>query len=379
MMKFLPFLILIITVGFLNNNVNAQDNTAFFSHYKQFNANDKENLYFRIESLNFFKNNEYQDRFSEGETLLGYFFTPKLLYSPTDNLRFEGGVRLQKFSGRNEFTLSDPSFTIHYQANPKLSFILGAINQDKNHNLYEPIFEPERYYIDKSESGFQILYNAKQFKIDTWINWEEFIFKNDPFQEQFTFGISAKLRLTNINSISNIFIPFQALLTHKGGEIDSSDLNVQTLCHLVSGLGYGIDLKKSCIKNCGLQILGFDFTDNSSFNEYVYKHGHAIYTQVWIKTKMSLLKLGYWYSNKFNSSRGSTLFNSVSFIDNVTTIIKRRKMITAKYNIEKSITRGILLGGQLNAYYDIETSNFSHSAAIFVRIKTDFFIKHLPS
>lgn len=372
------YLILFIGIGFFSQSIKAQQYNPFYSHYGNFNADAQGKLSFRFENLNFSKNNEYKGSFADGATMMGYLATPKLVYYPSSDLRIEAGIRLQKYSGLNDFSKPEAVFSIHYQANDKLAFILGTLNQDDNHHLHEAFFEPERFFTDKAENGFQALYKSKIINFDTWINWEQFIFQNDPFQEVFTFGLTADFRLNNPESSHSLSIPLQVLFTHKGGEIDTSDDYKQTIGHFGTGLVYRKTLDHFIIKSFNAEVLSFQFTDNSLDKEFVFNKGKGFHFRVGAETKHSYIKLGYWLGDKFGSSRGSALFQSVSVLDK-THIEKRRDLLTAKYRIQKSIASGILLGGQVDAYYDLRSQrDFSYAFSVFVRVNGEFFLKNLP-
>jgi len=369
--------ILFLVLGLFIQPLLAQQSNPFYSHYGDFKADAKENLFFRFENLNFLKNNEYQEPFGEGSTLLGYIATPKMVYYPTSNLSIAAGARLQKYSGRDNFSEVEPVFTIHYQANSKLAFLLGTLNQNDNHKLHEALFEPERFFTSNAENGFQVLYKSKRIHFDTWINWEQFIFQNDPFQEIFTFGLSGDIRLNNPESSHSFSIPVQALFTHKGGEIDTSDDKVQTIRHLGTGLVYKKSFESSKMSNFNAEVLYFQFSDNSSFKEFVFDKGNGFHFRIGAETKHSYLKLGYWLGDKFNSSRGSALFQSVVLAEKPH-IEKRRDILTAKYRYQKPIADGILLGGQLDVYSNLNTNGeISAAASLFVRINGEFFLKKL--
>lgn len=370
-------LTLIFVFGLLIQSLLAQDKNPVYFHYGKFKDDAKEKLFFRFENLNFVKNNEYQEPYADGYTLLGYIATPKLVYYPTSNLSITAGTRLQKYSGLDNFSEIEPVFTIHYQPNPKLSLILGTLNQNDNHKLHEALFEPERYFTNKAENGLQALYESKIINFDAWINWEQFIFQNDPFQEVFTFGLSAGLRLNNPESSHSLSMPMQVLFTHKGGEIDFSDDKVQTIRHLGTGLVYKKTFESSRMRNFNAEVLYFQFSDNSSFKEFVFDKGKGFHFRIGAETKHSYIKLGYWLGDKFNSSRGSALFQSVSVVKR-THVEKRRDLLTAKYRYQKPIADGILLGGQLDVYSDLNTNGeISAAASLFVRINGEFFLRKL--
>jgi hypothetical protein len=169
----------------------------------------------------------------------------------------------------------------------------------------------------------------------------------------------------------------QVLFTHKGGEIDSSDDRVQTIRHLGTGLVYKRTFESYRIRNFNAEVLYFQFSDNSSFKEFVFDKGEGFHFRIGAETKYSNIKLGYWIGDKFNSSRGSALFQSMSVIDN-NYIQKRREILTAKYRIQKSIAKGIILGGQVDTYLEMNSNHdFSYAVSLFVKINGEFFLKKL--
>ncbi|WP_372639615.1 hypothetical protein [Ancylomarina sp.] len=371
------FYTILFLLGFLNLSLQAQQTNPFFCHYGKFKADAKEKLFFRFENLNFAKNDEYKGEFVKGATYIGYVATPKIVYYPADDLRIEAGIRLQKYSGLAEYPNSEPVFSVHYQASSSLSLILGTLNQDNNHYLHEALFEPERFFADRAENGLQALFKSERLDFDTWINWEQFIFQNDPFQEVFTFGLTAGLRLINLESSHSLTIPLQVLFTHRGGEIDSSDSFKQTIGHFGTGLTYSKAFDNSFFKKINIEAFVFLFRDNSSIKEFAYGKGKGFDFRIGAETKHSSLKLGYWIGDKFNSSRGSAFFQSMSVIDN-NYIQKRREIVTAKYRIQKSIAKGIILGGQVDTYIDMSSSHdFSYATSLFVKINGEFFLKKL--
>jgi hypothetical protein len=370
-------LTLLFVFAFLIQSLLAQQDNPFYSHYGYFKNDAKENLYFRFENLNFAKNNEYNGEFVKGATYFGYLATPKLIYYPTSNFRIEAGVRLQKYSGLSNFSETEPVFSLHYQANEKLSFILGSLNQEDNHHLHEAIFEPERFFTDKGENGIQALYKSNFLRADAWINWEQFIFQDDPLQEFFTFGLTADMRLNNSDSQYSLSIPLQVLFVHRGGEIDSSDGDKQTVRNIAAGISLKKDLSGSFLKSYELEALVFDFNDDSFTNEFGSSNGKAIHLRAGVKTEYSDLKIGYWSGDKFNSARGSALFQSMSVFDN-SYVREKRDLFTAKYRIHKSIAKGILVGGQVDAYFDTNsTGDLSYATSVYVKINTDFFLKKI--
>ncbi|MCT4604434.1 MAG: hypothetical protein N4A59_16210 [Marinifilum sp.] len=371
-MKKLSVLISILSLTTIIHQSFGQIKSPYV-HHKEFNQANSNKLFLRFENLNFVKNNEYNGEFSEGATWIGYVATPKLVYSPSSNFRIEAGVRLQKYSGRENFTESEPVFSAIYKPSDKIEFIMGSLNQNNNHNLSEPIFEPERYFMETAENGFQFLYNTNSFQFQTWINWEQFILENDPFQERFTFGLFGNWKL-NQSQRFNLSIPLETIITHRGGEIDGSDGTVQTVANYGSGLVFEKQIENFGIKSWYVKAMAYYFSDNSSKQEFIFDKGHALYPQIGFTTKNSHLNLGYWNAYHFASSRGSKLFQSVA-IDTPGYFEDRRELATLNYYHEHKIANGIHFGGKIDVYYDLKNSKENWAAAIYLRINGDFFLK----
>lgn len=368
------FIILLLMLSF-QCSLMAQTNTPFL-HYKEFEKADSNKLFFRFENFNFVKNNEYSGDYSNGATWIGYSATPKLVYYPSSKIRVETGVRLQKYSGRTNFTETEAIFSVNYRASDRTNLILGSLNQDNNHMLSEPMFEPERFFTDKAENGIQLLYKSKRLNLDTWINWEQFILEGDPFQEKFTFGISSIYQLNDPSSKNNLSIPFQTLFTHRGGEIDSSDGTVQTIGNFSSGLCFSRKIENSRITSWQIEASAYYFLDNSSIKEHIFDNGYAFYPQIGINTKHSQINLGYWNAYQFASSKGSELFQSISH-SNPGNYQDKRELVTLKYFYEQKISKGIHFGGKIDLYYDLANSKESFATAIYLRINGDFFLKKI--
>lgn len=69
-----------------------------------------------------------------------------------------------------------------------VNIVLGNIYGASNHNLIEPLYNPELNLTCDPEAGLQLLYDSKAFDLDVWVNWQSFIFREDVHQEAFTVG-----------------------------------------------------------------------------------------------------------------------------------------------------------------------------------------------
>ena len=78
-----------------------------------------------------------------------------------------------------------------------VNIVLGDIYGGANHNLIEPLYNPELNLTADPEAGLQLLYDSRRFDLDVWVNWESFIFREDTHQEAFTVGLSGRYKLND--------------------------------------------------------------------------------------------------------------------------------------------------------------------------------------
>ena len=217
----------------------------------------KGELSVEIDNLSFFKDDEYTGSFMKGYTLPGLWLQAKAVYYPLEMLKLEAGVHLQRFWGANRYpnmAYQDiahwkgdqyqkgfhalPWFRAQVALSDHVNIVLGDLYGAANHNLIEPLYNPELNMVADPEMGLQLLYNSRRFDLDVWVNWESFIFREDIHQEAFTVGLSTRFKFNDPNSRFHFYAPLQVLVQHRGGEIDTILTNsVQTLMNGAVGIG----------------------------------------------------------------------------------------------------------------------------------------------
>ncbi len=357
--------------------VDAQ-NRNLLNNFDEFNKADSSKLFFRLENFNFIKNKEYHSYFIKGETLLGYLATPKLVYYPSSKIRIEAGIRLQKYFGNDGLAGNEPVFTFMYRPNKKHTMIIGALNQNGNHQLSEPMFNPEFYFTKNIENGIQYQYNGDRLYFDTWINWKQFIFEGDPFQEKLAFGVCANLWLNKKTAKNRLSIPFEMLANHEGGQIDTSPDNVMTKINMASGLKWEHKTTASRIKLWYVKMMAYFFTNSLSKRDYLFKNGYALYPTFGFATQKSKFSIGYYTPYHFETPNASILFSSSLYPEDKY-FSKRNNLLTAKYQFSENLTKGIDLGAEINTYYQFTNHKLHYDFAVYVSMNLDFFLKKLVS
>ena len=378
--KIIPGFIILIA---LTGNLKAQDFQQFASFYKNQQEVKAGEFNFRFESLGFFQNNEYLGNFVKGYTLPGALVRPKLTYSPTDALSIEVGGHLVKYSGLDRPANLVPWFSARYRFNDRFSVVTGNLDQNNEHGLLDQLWEPERIYTDLPESGLQFLYSSNKLNAQTWVNWTQFIQKNDPFQEHFNAGLTADYALYQ-NSVLSLKLPFQILFYHQGGEINSNPGGirsmVQTHANIAAGWKLAMNMGGDRLKTINLNgyWLGYKAVILHS-NTLPFGKGHGYLLETSAQTRHSLFSLSYWNAFQFIAPKGRLLYQSVSDFDPLFTQ-PDRSVITAKYFWQKEIAKDARVAFKIEAFIDVPTRDLSYSYAFYLLFNQDFLIaglKHL--
>jgi hypothetical protein len=357
--------------------MNGQTLPDIYQPYKMTDSTETGALNFRIESMGFFQNNEYLGNFVDGYTLPGFLLRPKLTFSPVEGLYLEAGAHLLKYSGRDQMSYALPWFSTRYNFSDRFSAVVGNLNQNNQHRLLEQLWEPERMYTEKPESGLQFLYSGEKLNAQTWVNWEQFIQKDDPFQEHFAFGLTSDYRAYQ-NSELSLKIPVQVLFYHQGGEINSGVAGVrprvQTRANFAAGWELSLNVgEKLKMINLNGYWLGYNAVTKDS-NTLPFDKGHAYLFEASAQMKQSRISLSYWNAYQFIAPKGRLLYQSVSDSDPTFTQADR-SIISAKYFWQRKIAKDAHVAFQLESYIDTQTGDFSYSYGFFLLLNQDFVIK----
>ena len=167
----------------------------------------------------FFRNDEYASDLVADYTLPGYRLHTALAYRPTTQLpvelrlglyhlyywgatRYPAGLAYQDLpywrgDGADYTRLRLlPSFRALIQPAPGWAVLLGQLQGGTKHRLLEPLYNPELQLTADPEVGLQIRYEGQQSRLDTWIDWQSFIFGGAQHPEAFVFGLSTSHTFT---------------------------------------------------------------------------------------------------------------------------------------------------------------------------------------
>ncbi|MCT4613378.1 MAG: hypothetical protein N4A49_00725 [Marinifilaceae bacterium] len=356
--------LIIVSILCISNIAFAQNNS------EKNNTKKDSSLYFELANRNFVKNNEFESEHVEGYTLLGYNLNAAVKYIINNKISIKTGIALIKYSGIPDYSTQEPIFSAYYNPNKNASIILGTLDNSNNHGLKDYLFHSENLYTYNPENGIQVKINYHNWKLDTWVNWENFIFDNDPEQEMFTFGLNSNLRISG-NDKNALSFPFQAIFKHRGGEIDLNEDKIQTIINLYAGLNKKFPIaKNSLILSAGYLY----YQDSSNQKEFIYDNGDGFDIAAKYSYLNSNIGLKYIYLHKFVAPQGNPLYQNVSYCD-TTTCKAEREFLVVEYNYNKRLANGISFSANVGIDYDLTDNQINNQVMIALKINTDILIK----
>ncbi len=213
--------------------------------------------------------------------------------------------------------------------------------------------------------------------MDWYIDWEKAIELNSNYPEEFTTGFSSRLKLfENANMIAEF--PMQAMVAHKGGQIDSSNTPVESLFN--TAVGFTLQFNKD--HSSWLQALRTEnyfayYRDISGTKAQLYKEGKGFYSALIFKSKWNLdLDIRYWKGNKFHGPRGGALYSSIS--EKIAGYgEEERQLLFMSLIYDKQLFKNVFLDLRLDPYYDLKNKKTEYAYSVFLRFKKDFLLKRL--
>jgi hypothetical protein len=318
-----------------------------------------------IRSISFIRNNEYFNPITEGYTLLGFFFRPELVYTPTKKVSLRAGTHLLKYWGTETFSQVRPLLSVSLSLTKNTVLTLGSLPGSDKHRLYDPHFSDERLYNEYAEDGFQVATSREHLFNDMWLSWENFIFKGDSTREIIAFGESFRYTSSQITDFMNFEIPIQLQLKHFGGQISNYTEPVETFFNLAAGLKLNFKIAQ---ERCGKISVEYQQFINREFNgesKSGISSGHASWTRLSYTYKTLSAGASYWKSHDFYAPNGNPIFSSISDYQ-PDVVISDRKLITnfIYLDIMPESFLGLHLG--LDTFYDIDLKRLDNAVSLHI-------------
>lgn len=324
-------------------------------------------LLLNFRSISFVRNNEYSNPVTEGYTLIGWFIQPELVYRPVKKAELRLGAHLLSYAGTNRFSVARPVFSTTWHFSDHSRFTIGSLQGSDKHRMLDPHFSKEKTYTDFPEDGLQLLTQSDRIFSDTWINWENYIFRGDNEREIFTAGESFCYTPMDESSPLSLELPVQIMFRHYGGQISNYPEPVETFMNLAAGAKAMYRLNESRKLSAGIEVLAFygsSTRDNASSG---IKSGQALWLNAAGTISLAEIKAGFWTSKDYFAPTGNFIFGSVSeHLGNV--VVSPRKLITGSVDIRVPSPGPLEFYFSLEGWYDTDLKNFDNAVTLHLRI-----------
>ena len=347
-----------------------------------------------LESISFFRDNEFSSRLADGYSLPGLWVQPKLTFMPLRQIKLELGLQALIFNGANRY----PNYVYHdisvWKGNQytkgahllpwfraqadfrRLSVVLGNIYGGQNHGLIEPLFNPETNLSQDPEMGLQLLWDLPRLHADVWLNWQSYIFREDTHQEAFTVGTTWRVLFNAPESRLHWFLPVQLVCQHRGGEQNIEHRSVETIYDGSVGVGLTWNADRRVLKNLTAEADGL-LSYQQTGNLWPFRSGAAAYAGVRLGLWRFLeTGVSYFFAPRhFVSLYGNHFYSTLSVKDGQD--YGRLHTAAAHVRYHHTFARGYTLGADAEAYqtWQLGKPQFSFSFGIYLRINPSFLIK----
>ncbi|MBO6517084.1 MAG: hypothetical protein JJ975_11090 [Bacteroidia bacterium] len=344
----------------------GQLNNSFFDISRKDTTEGLVSLH--IENLGYFRNVEYKSRIDEGRTLFGYQFWPELSYQLGEKAQVLAGLFLQRDFGGEGFYKSVPTFSFQYRLE-KHFFRLGTLLGSTQHQLVEPLYDPENVIENRLENGFQHVFAAQHLRTEFWIDWQKMIYQNSPFREEFTAGVAIEPILFN-KTTRKLSLPFKLLSFHKGGEIDTSKLPTISNFNFDYGVDYVTRPAGSKWDSVAFQFHALYYEDIST-QPVNYIDGLGQYVSIAAYRAGFGAMLNYYDAHQFHNPMGDVVFRTISK-RNPTYVFDHRKIAMARLFWQTQLASGLHFLLRANYMRDLRQDSNDVVAEFYVRWNPSF-------
>jgi hypothetical protein len=331
-------------------------------------AGEPGNIYLNIKNINFIKNNEYSNPIIEGYTLVGYFIQPSIVYSPSEKIKLKLGGHLLNYAGTDEISKIKLVFSTTYNFSPNTFITLGTLNGSDKHRMLDPHFNKEKLYNSYAEEGLQFVTESNHLFSDSWLNWENFVFKGDTTREIFTFGESFRYSSGKIADIFNVEFPIQFQFKHYGGQISNYDEHVETYFNLAAGVRVNFDISGGNLGNAGIEYLQFINNELTKTGENEVTRGYASWIRFHYNYRAFYFGSYYWKGHNFFAPDGNAIYSNVSAVTEDFVVPGRTIWTNSLYlTVHRIGNLEIFLG--FDAYYDLNLKRLDTALALHLNFE----------
>lgn len=318
----------------------------------------------------YFYNAEFSHPLKPGYTLPGVVVHPGLWFALEKRLYLNGGYFYAYMHGKKEAQVQKPTLSLRAQlaAGTQSSFwcILGTLRDE--HPLPSYVYSPQYGWLHGPEAGAQLYWTSAHHRLQTWIDWDRFIWKDANDEERFLYGLQffnyERSGERRPHFTYNAFF----LARHHGGQIDTSHLRVVTSTH--AGINLGWTTNSTGIRPA-VHLHGSMSHDGHHDSPLPKRDGWAVAAEgqlhLWEQLHFSL---EYFYGKHFISLRGEELYRSYSFWSDGA-MHPTRSILDGSVEYEQAITAYGRFSAGAKGYYDVALRRIDYDFYLRLQIFLD--------
>lgn len=321
------------------------------------------------DATTFLRDAEFFMPFTKGYTAAGFRLEPMLDYRPGEAVRLRVGAMLTGVAGTEGFWKAQPVVTLDYKAAPWMLLTMGTLDGSTSHRLDAPMHDPERWFYDYKEDGLQIRTSTRHWESDTWLNWEHFLEPWTPDQERFTLGSRHEIKLFATESSADkgfsLHVPMAFTGSHRGGQFTTLDTCIETLFNEQLALKAALQQREWRLE---LEAPCYFYQNMSPTVHTQYEEGWGLWPNIRVRKSIQSkitenansvdIKAGYWRGHRYESARGSYLFQCTSWFDGSFAMPERHMLTLDMAFSHKTKDLELRLEGSLFHDLDLKRTDF---------------------
>jgi hypothetical protein len=337
-------------------------------------------FWMELDHFSFLKNNEYFQELVDGYTLFGSQWMPRAKWQAHPRLRLEAGAFFRRDFGANAKEQLQPMLTARVMLN-RHQLLFGNLDGGLAHRLLEPLYDFENQIGRRMELGFQWKYADPRWVHDVWVDWRTMIYPQSPVQEEIVGGWNLEPLLLK-KGHSRISLSLQGTVYHKGGQLDTVSVPLQTLYQAGLGIkGDWVVSEEGFIRELGCQVFGIGYKDGSPTPVAgLKKESFSPYVNLSLKTRFGTLMGSYWNSSEFRSYQGGGLFQTVSTrFNSAGRRFGDREMLLIRYLQDWKLGPDIWITVRAEPIFDLKNKKWEFSHGLYFNFRGKIWKTRLPS
>lgn len=350
-------------------------------------AQESDRVELRVETRQFFQDNEWFGLHGTGYTLPGFYMRPVVSYVTKTRgcvVNLEGGAHWLHFWGARHYPSagslgvwqedSDTATAVHVL--PWVRAEIGAedgrwmvtMGSLREHDMPLPLYNPERQYAADPEAGVQLRLDYRHLETDLWVDWQEYIWQRSRRQERFTAGVSGAVKWQR--GAWGVKVPVHVTGQHVGGQGLKEHKAVQNRFNGAVGLMAEWRREGRWRVAGGCYAMGFT---HKNMPMIPYRRGWGLYPTVSFERETerweTAVDAGYWQGHGFVPLLGSVLFSNVGNVEG-TTYFGMNRMVTAgaRYRWRGVEAGSITVEGRWYHYFEKEKAS-QYTVGLFIELK----------